>query len=522
MSTPPIAAPTAPNGVQLKRAVRGGARVALWAQVLSQLISLLVLATLYRLLSLDVYGVFGVVLPVVMLVRNAATLGLGAAAVQRAEMTPDVSTALFWWSVRIGLASAVLTALAAPLVGWAYGSRSAGWFTFALAGTSLAASLATQHQALLERRLAWNALAVSRLWGQAAAGFVAVQLALRGYGMWSLVAQQYVELLVTGGLYWRYDPWRPARASRHPDTRQLLGFGSHFGGAGFMFYIAGNIDKLLFGALVNERSQAAYYTQAFSFMMRPVALVTSPLNSLMLPALARARDDAATFRQVYLSFQRLIAIVLLPVSVGLALTGGLVMSLLGGPDWDGAGDALGVLALTIAVQGFINTASSAFAAVGRADKLFYASVLIAAAMSVTCFIAFHVMRLDNDLAFQLACWYAAASMAVFVPYQLFCLRTLGIAFWDWLRVVRRALAAALAMGAVVLFAHAMAAGAVSRTILRNQPHEPAVLFAMLAVEVAVGVIAYVAFAWPECRWLWRQLRGDVGGEGKPSSAPTPP
>jgi len=518
MSVSEAAATSSASGAQLKRSVRRGARVALWAQVLSQLISLLVLATLYRLLSLDDYGLFGVVVPVVMLVRNLATLGLGAAAVQREEMTPEVSNALFWWNVRIGGSSMALTALAAPVVAWGYGSVEAGWFTAALAGTAFVASLATQHQALLERGLAWNALAVSRLGGQAVAGFVAVQLALRGHGIWSLAAQQYVELLVTGALFWWYEPWRPSRPSRHPDSRQLLGFGGHFAGAGLMFFIAGNVDKLLLGAMLKAPSQAAaYYTQAFSFMMRPVAILTSPLNSIMLPALARARGDQQTFREVYLSFQRLIAAMLFPVSVGLTLTGWLVMNLLGGPDWRGAGVVLSALAITVFVQGFVNTASSAFAAVGRADKLFFASVLIAASMSATAFLVISSLRHDPELAVRLACWYSAASIAVFIPYQVFCLRTLGIPVMDWFRTIRRALVAALLMGMLVAGVQQFAALALPRSLLRYVQTEPAAQFAFLALQVAIGVVSYVAFAWPECRWLWGQLRGDarIGDRNSP-------
>lgn len=497
----------APTGAQLKRSVRHGARVALAAQILSQLISLLVLATLYRLLSPVDYGLFGVVIPVLMLVRNLTTLGMGAAAVQRPEMTPEVSSALFWWNVWIGLASTALTALAAPVVGWAYGTSVAGWLTLSLAGASLVASLATQHQALLERNLAWKGLAVSRLWGQAIAGFVAVQVALREYGIWSLVAQQYVELLVTTALFWWYEPWRPARPTRHHESRRLLGFGGHFAGAGLMFFLAGNSDKLLLGGLLKSPSWvAAYYTQAFSFMMRPVALLTMPLNSLMLPALARARDDAAAFREVYLGFQRLIAVVLFPVSVGLAATGWYVMFLLGGPDWREAGHVLSALAFTIAVQGFINTASSAFAAIGRADKLFYASVWIALAMSAVTFTVIYTSRRDPELAFRLAGWYSAATIGVFVPYQAYCLRTLGIAVADWLRTVRRALLAAAGMGLIVKVSQAHSGGGVLGWRLTGLATEPAYLFADLAAQVAIGVIAYVVLAWPECRWLWGQLR----------------
>ncbi len=508
MNAPPTAAPT--SGPQLKHSVRRGARVAFVAQIVSQLISLLVLATLYRRLSLADYGLFGVVVPVLMLVRNLTTLGLGAAAVQRPDMTPEISSSLFWWNIWIGSATTLLTIVAAPIVAWAYGSAEAGWLTLSLAGTSLVAALGTQHQALLERKLAWNPLAVTRLWAQAVAGFVAVQLALRGGGVWSLVAQQYLEVIVTTALVWWYEPWRPGRPRRSPDSRQLLGFGSHFAGAGLLFFLAGNIDKLLVGALLKAEGQAAagYYTQAFNFMMRPVYLLTSPLNSLMLPALARVREDATAFREVYLGFQRLIAVVMFPVSVGLCITAPDVMLLLGGSEWHDAGQVLRALAPTILVQGFINTASSAFAAVGRADRLFAASVGFAAVMSAMCFgilYGIHGGESDYGKISNLSACVPAASILLFIPYQAWCLRTVGVNGTAWLKVIVRPLLASLAMGVCVMATNLTA----YHWTWQKRTVEPAWVFTSLFVQVSVGVFCYVIFAWPDCRWLWGQLRRET-------------
>ncbi|MDZ4781316.1 MAG: lipopolysaccharide biosynthesis protein [Planctomycetia bacterium] len=502
------------RGTRLKQLVRRGARIALAAQVASQLISLLVLATLYRRLSLEDYGLFGVVVPVLMLVRNLTTLGLGATAVQREEMSAETSTSLFWWNVWIGAATMVLTACAAPLVAWAYGDASAGWITFYLAGASFLASLGTQHQALLERAMNWKALALVRLAAQAGAGFAAVQLALRGAGIWSLVAQQYVEVGVTTALCWWTAGWRPGTPRRHPDARQLLGFGSHFAGAGLMFFLAGNVDKLLLGALLKAdgRVAAGYYTQAFNFMMRPVYLLTAPLNSLMLPALARARADAVAFREVYLGFQRLISTAMFPVAVGLCVTAPDVMLLLGGRNWHGAGEVLRALAPTILVQGFINTTSSALAAVGRADRLFAASVAFATTMSLLSFAILSWFRDDPDTVTILAGWYAAASIGLFIPYQVWSLRTLNVPIQAWVSAILRPLLASLLMGVCVVAAHL---GAYGWTWQTRQVAPLDTIFS-LALQIAIGVVCYVVLAWPDCCWLWTQLRRDVSLGGPPA------
>jgi O-antigen/teichoic acid export membrane protein len=193
-----------------------------------------------------------------------------------------------------------------------------------------------------------------------------------------------------------------------------------------------------------------------------------------------------------------------PVAIGLCVTAPDVMLLLGGRNWQGAGEVLRVIAPTILVQGFINTTSSALAAVGRADRLFAASVAIAATMSLLSFNILSAYHDTQDPVVVLAGWYAAASIGLFIPYQIWSLRTLQVPLLDWLRAILRPLLASLFMGACVFATHLGAFGWTWQT-RQVAPIDTAM---SLAFQIAIGVVCYVLFAWSDCRWLWTQLRRD--------------
>src|SRR5688500_9627355 len=108
----------------LPDAVRGGTRWAIGAQLAAQLLGLAILAALglglsilaalFRLLERADFGVLGMALPVVLLLRASLALGLAAAAVQRKELTSAQMTSLFWYHQAAGFAAALAAAAAGP------------------------------------------------------------------------------------------------------------------------------------------------------------------------------------------------------------------------------------------------------------------------------------------------------------------------------------------------------------------------------------------------------------------------
>ena len=69
-----------------------------------QLVSLAVLAVLYRWIRPDDFGLLGLALTWIALVRLFGALGLGVAVVQRPEIDDTELSALFW--VNLGIAAA--------------------------------------------------------------------------------------------------------------------------------------------------------------------------------------------------------------------------------------------------------------------------------------------------------------------------------------------------------------------------------------------------------------------------------
>ena len=482
----------------LKQSLRRGSRAVIVAQVASQLVSLLVVAVLYRLLGVPPYGLFGMVLPVLLLGRILIASGLDVAAVQEADLSHRQVSALFWLNQALGLATAAVTAACAPLLVWFFSRRGhhvegLGWLTVALAGTSLAAAWSMQHQALLRRRLRLGTLAFARLAALAAAGLAAVAAALAGWGVLALVVQQYVELVALAVLTWSLEPWRPGFHLRGTGATRLVRFGGHCTVSSLMFYLVANADKVLVGYVLGPAA-LGLYGQAFNLMMKPVNVVLSPLTGVMLAVLSRAAADRRQYAAILLGFFRFIGLVMLPAAVGLAIVAPEAIRVLAGPEWVDAGPILAVLAAAILVQGFVGTLGVVFASAGRADRLSRASVLIAVVLCAAFLVGLYLGDLAGRPLIGVALSYSLTMvLIVFPPYLALALRTVGVRCVDWLAQLRTPARATLAMGLIVLGCHGIL-GQVFQT-----PD-----FVLLLVEIPLGVLSYVYFTRREIAWFVRE------------------
>ena len=498
------------TGQALKARARSGTLAATAAGWIGQIVQLALYAALYRLLAPEVWGQYWTVLLWVLLLRTFSTAGLNIGAVQRAELSDGQSTTLFWLMLVAGTLTALATAALGPALAWYHTEPDLLPLALAMSVTALLAAAGAQHQALVERRMRLGALAAVRLGCQVAGGVVAVALAWAGWGVWSLVAQAYVELGLLAALVWWLEPWRPAWPSRGESVRDLIRFGGYYTTAMVLFAVAQLADKLLLSFALDGPDadrELGYYTQAFAWMMKPVLLVTTPVSAVALPALSRAASTARVagmaraagtpglYRDVLLAFGRLIAMVLLPCGVGLALVAPEAMIVLGGARWEPAGEILRVLAIVILAQGFINIVGSILVSVGRADHLCRGALALAVLTTFGSAIGLAFGRSLHQPALGLAAGYVVAVVGVFfVPYLIFALRTAGVPPSEWFKTLRPAAAAAAAMGVVVL--------ACRFALARIDGLAPAV---SLAIEIAVGVAAYALFARREAAWLRGQL-----------------
>ena len=420
-SQPPFELPAA----ELKHSVRRSAVAIAVAQLASQAISLVGVAILLRLLMPAEYGLVGMILPLVTFLRIFATLGLNVATVQRAVIRPDEVSSLFWLNLLLGCATAGVAAVIAPYLGDLYAKPEAATvlrdLTWALAGTSLLAAiwrstpgaLGAAHAARFAGSSAdcgavgrhdRGSRGGARGLGCVGAGLAAIRRVWIAIGVCLVDGIVATDIALCG-----------AQIGSH------LRLGGYFAAASVAFYLADNLDRVMVGRLVGPEA-VGLYGQAYNIMIKPVYVVITPLVALVLTSLARAANQPETRQELIVAYYRLLAVLLLPAAVGLVVTGGDVMRLLGGTAWTDAGPLLSVLAVGMFGQAMIILGVPILTAADRGGKLLAAAMVVAAILCTAYSTGWYFGQQRGEPVLGVAWGYAIATLAMIAPtlYLVLC------------------------------------------------------------------------------------------------------
>src|SRR5690606_35372800 len=172
----------------------------------NQATTFIVFLVLARLMAPAEIGVVAIANAILAVLWFLVEQGYSEAVVRMPSITQRVLSTAFWLIVASGLLVVGCLVLLAPLVGNLYNSTVLTPVLQALACIMGLASLASIPSALLNRELRFRAQAIRQVISTVLGGIAGVVLAYRGFGVWSLVGKQAVEMACGLVLVWGLVP----------------------------------------------------------------------------------------------------------------------------------------------------------------------------------------------------------------------------------------------------------------------------------------------------------------------------
>jgi O-antigen/teichoic acid export membrane protein len=350
------------------RSIRGGA-VTFTAQLAKFVIQVGSTAVLARLLMPADFGLVAMVSAVTGFVGSFGDLGLSSATIQRAEISHEQVSTLFWINIGVSLLISAVVAALAPGIAWFYHEPKLTWITLISAGGFIFGGLTAQHYALLTRQMRFGAMALVQTLPQLASALVGIGLALAGWGYWALVIMGIVGGAGTALVSWIASGWRPGLPSSSSGVGSMLAFGGHLTGSNLLNYLTRNADNVLIGRFLGP-GPLGIYSKAYALLMFPVQQINAPVNGVVLPALSRLQSQPDRYRRFFLRTVEGIAFIGMPIIVFAFVDARFVILTVLGPKWLGAVIIFRLLA-PAALVGTINSAPVwIFTSLGRADRQF--------------------------------------------------------------------------------------------------------------------------------------------------------
>lgn len=354
---------TAAEGCDMKgRTARSGA-YAMGAEAVEFFLRLASIIVLARLLAPEHFGLIAMVTAITSIADRFKDLGLSIATVQRAEITHEQVSTLFWVNGAFGVAvTMVVAALAWPIARFYVDDRLV-LITAAIGSSFLWSGLAVQHQALLRRRMQFGRIALVQIASSSASIVVALVLALADFGYWALVAREVSRGVFLAFGSWLAMPWLPGPPRRGTGVRSMLAFGGDVTAFNLIAFLAGSLDQILIGKLFGP-APLGLYRQGINLVLSPMTQLTHPVNSVAESVLSRLQPQPDKFRRYYGRILGLLATATMPLAVFLAVFAEQLVVVALGTDWLGATPFFQLLAIAAFLRPPMGTLGSLMVSCG--------------------------------------------------------------------------------------------------------------------------------------------------------------
>ncbi len=311
---------------------------AAWSAVghlVQSLLGLLAVAVIARVLSPEVYGLFGAA----MLIASTAEIVTGGALtqclIQRDKLTDAHADVTFWTNLILSVALVgVIFALGVPLL--ATMQAEAAWpALICLAILVVLNAIGAVPQALLLRDMHLKQTTRAGLVANTLAAITGIAAALSGWGIWSLIAMETVRCVFRTAMLWTACKWRPRMRCGIDEFRQLIRFNL----SSLAMAAAGRADQLIPRALVGVLlgpTALGLWLLARRLVEEVSTISTTPLMAVAMAAVARSQNNLSQVRKIIAGLYRAAALLGLPMYAGLIALAPWLVPLIFGNEWVGA------------------------------------------------------------------------------------------------------------------------------------------------------------------------------------------
>jgi PST family polysaccharide transporter len=340
------------------------------SQVSRQVIQVALGVVLARLLTPEDFGLIGLTVVFTGFANLFSDLGLGAALVQRKDITDRDLNFVFWLNLLTGITLTIVTILCAPLIAQFYHEPRLIGITRLLGICPVISSLGLVPGSIMQKQFRFKALAITDLGSVIVSSVLACWAAAIGLGVMSLVIQAIAIQASAVCFRWAAAKWYPTFRLSFKSGRRLVPFGSGLLGSSLVNYWVRNGDNLLVGRFCGA-VPLGLYSRSYTLMVLPVNQVNTVLSPVLFPALSLVQDSKAELRRVFLFANQAIAVIAFPLMLGLAVVTDDFVHVLWGDRWLGTVAIIRVLAIAGVGNAIGTTSGWIYMAVGRTDRMLW-------------------------------------------------------------------------------------------------------------------------------------------------------
>lgn len=255
--------------------------------------------------------------------------GFNEALIRKKDCTQADYSTVFFYNLLIGLLFYSVLYFSSPAISRFFEEPVLKDIIRILSLVLIINSLSIIQSTILSKKVDFKLLTQITVVSSIGSGIIAIFLALKGFGVWSLVALT----LSRQGLYsiflWIWNKWRPAFLFSKSSFFELFGFGSKLLISGLIDTIYRNIYYFIIGKYFSAK-ELGYFTRANTFSNFPAQNINMVVNRVTYPILAEVQDDPELLKEGYRRILKSLMLMTFVLMLGLvAVAEPMVITLIG-------------------------------------------------------------------------------------------------------------------------------------------------------------------------------------------------
>ena len=266
--------------------------------VASYFVSFLVSIVLARLLSPDDYGLLGLIGIFTAISATITTSGFGNALIRKKGATEDDYNTVFIFNLVVSIVLYGVLFLCAPAIARFFNRDELVALTRVSSLSIIVGALALTQRVQLTKRIDFKTQTKITLIAAISSGIIGIVMAVCGFGVWSLVAQNLTKSLIDMVCLWMFNHWIPRFYFSKASFKELFGYSWKI----LLSRLLNTTWKELYQVVVGKFYTPAtlgQYTRAKGFAQLFSSNLTEVVQRVTFPVLSEIQDDKTRMVAAY-------------------------------------------------------------------------------------------------------------------------------------------------------------------------------------------------------------------------------
>ena len=287
---------------------------------------------LARILSPEEYGLIGIVTIFTTVMLGVVDSGFSNSLIRKKDATEEDYNTLFFFNLAVSIVLYALLFVGAPWIAHFFERPQLIELVRVMGLLLILQATSIVQNTILTKRIDFKTKTKASFIAAVSSGLLGVAMAVAGFGVWSLVAQQLTRQFVFSGCLWFFNKWWPKLRLSVESLRYMWGFGWKLLVSGLLDNAWKELYQVVVGkfyspAILGQYTRARHYAGFFSHNL------TSIVQRVTYPVLAEVQNDK---KRMVNGYRRIIKTTMFFTAVSLFFIGAVSEPLiycLIGPQW---------------------------------------------------------------------------------------------------------------------------------------------------------------------------------------------